>query len=343
VDPVTHALAGAAAARFVAGRPLGTAALLPGAIGALLPDADAFIRSSADPLLYAEFHRHFTHALAFIPVGGAIAALPWLLHGHHRRRWRGYLLATTAGYATHGLLDAATTYGTRLLWPFSDTRVAWNWISIVDPLFTLLLIAGVALSIGWGSARPAAAALLAGAVYLAVGAVQHARAAEVQAQVAAARGHETARAAVFPAFTTNIIWRSLYEADGRLYADRVRVPWWGPPTWSEGFAVPAARRDVLPPGVPTDGDGRRRRDLARFVEFAGGWIAPDPSDATTIGDARYSSAMDGFEPVWGIRFLPGNADPPVAWVDRSRQRRVSLHLIWREVLGADPTHAPVSP
>ena len=38
---------------------------------------------------------------------------------------------------THTLLDCFTTYGTQILLPFSDQRVAFNNISVVDPLYTL--------------------------------------------------------------------------------------------------------------------------------------------------------------------------------------------------------------
>ena len=56
--------------------------------------------------------------------------------------WRQtYLACLDTGYATHGLLDACTSYGTQLFWPFSDERVAWNNSSIVDPLFTLPILA----------------------------------------------------------------------------------------------------------------------------------------------------------------------------------------------------------
>jgi membrane-bound metal-dependent hydrolase YbcI (DUF457 family) len=40
------------------------------------------------------------------------------------------------GYATHAILDVATSYGTFLLWPFIEIRYSWNIISIVDPLFS---------------------------------------------------------------------------------------------------------------------------------------------------------------------------------------------------------------
>ena len=38
---------------------------------------------------------------------------------------------------THPLLDAFTTYGTQLFQPFSDYRVAFNTISVADPLYTV--------------------------------------------------------------------------------------------------------------------------------------------------------------------------------------------------------------
>lgn len=40
-------------------------------------------------------------------------------------------------FVTHILLDCFTTYGTQLLLPFSDDRIAWNSISVIDPLYTL--------------------------------------------------------------------------------------------------------------------------------------------------------------------------------------------------------------
>tara|TARA_B100000497_G_C7695221_1_gene424327 strand:+ start:385 stop:1587 length:1203 start_codon:yes stop_codon:yes gene_type:complete len=38
---------------------------------------------------------------------------------------------------THPLLDAFTTYGTQLFQPFSDYRVAFNTISVADPIYTV--------------------------------------------------------------------------------------------------------------------------------------------------------------------------------------------------------------
>jgi inner membrane protein len=333
MDPLTHALAGAAAARVTAGRSLNAAAMVAGAVGALLPDADAFIRSSADPLLYAEFHRHFTHSLAFIPIGGFVATLPWLIRRATRAQWRSYAMAATAGYATHGVLDAATTYGTLLWWPFSSLRISWDAIAIVDPLFTLVLAAAVALAYWRRAALPAAAALLLCGAYLFAGAAARDRALAVQQQVAAARGHTIARGAVFPAFASNVLWRSLYLADGTLHIDRIRVPWSGKPGWKPGTTVAVARLTDWSERARTD--PRLAHDLSRFNWFTDAWMARDPDDERLIADARYSQRVDRFEPVWGIRIdVPGPV--PIEWVDRSGERRIDPRELWDEIRGADP-------
>jgi|SRR5688572_18449445 len=333
MDPLTHALVGAAAARVALGRPLGNAAMLPGTIGALLPDVDALIRSSTDPLLYAAFHRHFTHSLAFIPVGGLVASVPWLVRRTTRGQWRTYVAAATVGYATHGVLDASTTYGTLLLWPFSTMRVSWDAIAIVDPLFTLVLAAGLSMAVWRHTALPAAAALVLCSLYLVTGVTVRDRALVVQRQIAVARGHTIERGAVFPGFLTNVLWRSLYLAGGTLHMDRIRVPWLGAPTWKPGPAVPVLRFADLEADVHAQ--SRLVRDFWRFNWFTDGWMARPPGESGIIADARYSESADRFEPVWGIRLdVPGPV--PVAWVDRSRQRRINPSALWAEICGADP-------
>ena len=134
MDPLSQGVLGVAAAQAVSKKPQARRAAFMGLVAGLAPDADVFITSATDPLLSLQFHRQFTHALVFIPIGALLAAL--VLHPLMGRRFlcfRTTYLFCLAGYATHGLLDACTSYGTQLLWPFSDLRVAWNNISIIDP------------------------------------------------------------------------------------------------------------------------------------------------------------------------------------------------------------------
>ncbi len=74
MDPLTQGAIGAAAAQCGARPERMKMAALVGGLAGILPDADIFIRSARDPLLSLDFHRQFTHSLAFVPVGAAIAA-----------------------------------------------------------------------------------------------------------------------------------------------------------------------------------------------------------------------------------------------------------------------------
>ena len=133
MDIVTQGLAGAVLAQSFSKNHETRIAMVIGFLAGLLADVDAlFTQSEIDPLLQLDFHRHFTHALLFIPFGGLIAAvLMWPVLKRYLP-FKRLLLFTTAGYATSGLIDACTSYGTSLLWPLSDERTAWNIISIID-------------------------------------------------------------------------------------------------------------------------------------------------------------------------------------------------------------------
>lgn len=318
MDPLTHALAGAVAASAVAGRQIGRRALAIGAVAALLPDVDVFIRSASDPLLAIEHHRGFTHSLVFAAVGGALAATPFLRRPE--RVW--FFLAATVAWLSHGLLDAATTYGTQLFWPFSRHRVGLDVISIIDPLFTLILLIGLLAALATRR-RLVFAIVIAAAAWLAAGEVQRQRALDAQRRLAALRGDSMTRAAVFPTVGNTVVWRSIYESDGSLHMDRLRVPWLREASYAPSDSVPLAR-----PEHPDE-----RRDFERFAWFSDGWVARAPSDPAIIGDARYSLRASRYDPVWGIRFRGGRTE----WVDRTRERDANLGAVWREITGRTVT------
>ena len=331
MDPLTQGLLGAAAAQALFHPQLGRKAALIGMVGGILPDADVFIRSAEDPLLAVEHHRGFTHALSFIPVGGAVASVPWLIRKKNRDRWKPVLGAAVAGYATHGLLDACTTYGTQLLWPFSSYRVAWNVISIVDPVFTSILLIGVVAS-AWRRRRwPALAALALCLAYLGVGTIQRNRALDVQQSVAEARAHEPPRRAVFPTIANLVVWRSLYQAEDSLHADRIRVPFFAAPAWQPGSSVPDLAIDDLDPALRQS--PRVRDDFRRFAWFSDKWVARAPDDPELLGDARYSLRTDSFRPIWGIRFTQRGNVVRTEWVDATGNRELGLSELWAEITG----------
>jgi len=109
MDIITQGLMGATVAQAGAKPKEVRLATLVGFGAPLLADADVLIRSTEDPLLFLENHRHFTHALFFIPAGALLASL--LLWPFLRKQLgfkRIYFYALLA-YATAGFLDACTS------------------------------------------------------------------------------------------------------------------------------------------------------------------------------------------------------------------------------------------
>jgi len=300
VDPLSQGVVGAIVAQSAARRAELRAASAAGFAAGLLPDIDVFIRSSHDPLLFLDYHRHFTHSLAFIPIGGAIAAL---LLWPVLRRWlppRRLLLFCVIGYATHGLLDACTTYGTQLLWPFSDRRVAWNVVSVVDPGFTLPILALMAMALLRSSPRWGQVAVALALAYLSVGWLQRERAEALLTRVAAEHGAAIERGGAKPSFGNLLLWRGVWQTGDTLHVVALRPGVFGPDRVS---AVATAPRFVPDRDIPMlRADDRQARDVARFEHFSAGWLVRLPADhGVLIGDLRYAMLPDRIDPLWAIR------------------------------------------
>ncbi|MEZ5302107.1 MAG: metal-dependent hydrolase [Verrucomicrobiales bacterium] len=299
MDPISQGVLGALAAGSFARRGEAKRGIAIGTLGGMAADLDILIRAADDPLLTIEFHRHFTHALVFIPVGALLVALfSWPLLGRALGFGRTYWFALL-GYATSGLLDACTSYGTQLLWPFSDARVAWHIISIIDPIFTFTLLFLIAVAFfrnGPALCRVAAAFALA---YLALGVVQNRRATAMLEDLAAARGHSAERLSVKPAIANLWLWRGLYIHGGRLYADAIRIPYWGTKSRIyEGESTPLVSAGAI--GSPVPEGSALEKDLRRFDHFSDGYLGWHPDRPGLLGDLRYSTIPNEIAPLWGI-------------------------------------------
>ena len=329
MDPLTQSLLGAAAAQAVLGNRLGRVAALAGAVGGELPDADIFL-PFADPAMPMEYHRHFTHSLVFIPVAAVLAALPFMARAPWRRQWKLVLAATTIGAATHGLLDTCTTYGTYLLWPFVNERLAWDVISIIDPVFTLALLVGVGWAAMTRTAVPARIGIALAIAYLGLGGVQHHRATRVQTALADARGQVIERGRVMPTLANLLVWRSVYEAEGRLYADAIRVGRPGSALARQGRSLPHIGIEDMPVDSP-----RVRGVFDKLDAFADGYVASLTGFPRVFGDMRYSMDPSGFNPIWGIRIEPEGSEPEVVWVHLASGRSSAVRDLWRWVLSEE--------
>lgn len=304
---------------------------IAGFLAGLAPDIDALIRSPSDPLTFLEYHRHFTHSLAFIPIGGLIVAL--LLRAVLRARWRLPFRDTfffcTLGLATHGLLDAATSYGTMLFWPFSDERISWSVVSIVDPAFTLPLTGLIALSMI--KLRPifAAAGLAWALAYLGIAQVQHAAAMEQATQLASTRGHTPVRVEAKPSFANILVWKTIYETPEHFYVDAVRAG--VSPKSFPGVMIPKLEhaRD-LPWLDPATQQGR---DIERFRFFSDGFIAADPSDPLRVIDIRYSFVPNQVNALWSIELSrTAGVDDHAVYRTHRRDVNAGLSALWHMIV-----------
>ena len=115
MDPVTQGAFGAIFAQTISSKKKILVGSIVGCFAGLAPDLDIFIRSASDPLLKLEYHRQFTHSLIFIPIGALIVTLFSRLLFKKYLSWSETYLFSFLGLATHGLLDACTSYGLSLI------------------------------------------------------------------------------------------------------------------------------------------------------------------------------------------------------------------------------------
>ncbi len=303
MDPVTQGVVGAAFAQTRGSQKMLAKAAVIGALAGMAPDLDVLIRSASDPLFALEFHRHFTHSLLFIPFGAALcAAAFYSLLGERWQLsfWQIYVWSFI-GYATHGLLDGCTSYGTQLLWPLTNYRFSWDIVSVVDLAFTLPLLALVILAARRRSRRYLWVAMTWGACYLSLGVVQHERAIAIGEELLAERGHHAIRLEAKPSFTNLAVWKLVYETEDRFYVDAVKPGLFENKVWPGSSIVKVnLEKDFR----WLDLDSQQAEDVRRFDWFSSGYIAIDPQDPLNIVDVRYSMLPHQISPLWGIRLSP---------------------------------------
>jgi membrane-bound metal-dependent hydrolase YbcI (DUF457 family) len=144
MDTITHGIAGALIGKGVFAERWGPAATFAATLGSVFPDCDVAAGAvTRDPLSILKYHRGITHsfvAMPFFAVG--LGALTWW--AAKRRGLRTSLgmlmLAAGVGLASHIALDGLTSFGTRMWDPISYARISWDWLFIIDPMLTALML-----------------------------------------------------------------------------------------------------------------------------------------------------------------------------------------------------------
>lgn len=176
MDTVTQMLLGGAIGQAGFRHRFGRRAIAVGAVLGLLPDLDVGVGLFGGQLANWIYHRGPTHSLLVTPLAGIL--IGWLLWRWHRRRYDdddprvgdgalgAWMWLGVLGLVTHPIIDLFTSYGTQLLAPLSDMRFSINAMSIIDPVYSLILL--VAVLYGLFTRRTRLAQSVAGAALLAI-------------------------------------------------------------------------------------------------------------------------------------------------------------------------------
>lgn len=144
MDSVTQFLLGAGVSAALLGPRHGMKAALIGGLVATLPDLDTFVPQE-NVMEAVTRHRGFSHSLIVQTL--LSPAIAWgikklLPRENFDYRW--LLLTVWLVLITHSLLDSLTTYGTQIFWPLeAGPPAAFPSVFIIDPVYTLTLLAGV--------------------------------------------------------------------------------------------------------------------------------------------------------------------------------------------------------
>ncbi|MBX2808939.1 MAG: metal-dependent hydrolase [Cellvibrionaceae bacterium] len=327
MDPLSQGVIAAVVAQQAARRRCLWLATVIGFLTGLTPDLDVLIFSTTDPLLSLEYHRQFTHSLFFIPFGSLVCAALlhycWLRH-RGLAFWQTYVFCAL-GYATHGVLDACTTYGTQLLWPFSDQRFAWHTISIIDPLFTLPLLILMLLAAFKRSRRTACMALAWAVIYSSLGVLQRERAEAAGWALAQSRGHAPQTLEAKPSFANILLWKIIYTTDTQYVVDAVRM---GVNTRIyEGESIAKLSLQTAFPWL--DPQSQQARDIERFRWFSNGYIAASPHHDNRIIDIRFSLLPNEIRGLWWIELDPAAApDAHITYQHADGARKDAFKRLW---------------
>lgn len=123
---------------------------------------------------------------------------------------------------THPLLDCCTTYGTQLLQPFWDYRIAFNNISVVDPLYTVPFLICLIIASRLTREHPRRRVfnwlgIGLSSVYLLFTFYNKFQVNQVFEQSLVREKIEFQRFSTFPTIFNNILWQGVAEGDSNYY------------------------------------------------------------------------------------------------------------------------------
>jgi inner membrane protein len=314
MDSLTQIALGAAVGTAVLGRKVGPRAALWGAVCGTLPDLDVLL-PYGDPVRDFTFHRAESHSIFWLTVASPLLAL--LVHRLHRKAgasFREWLALVWLALVTHPLLDAMTVYGTQMLLPFSDYPVGVGSVFIIDPLYTVPLIAGIA---GWlwlrkrdpvRAQRWNAAGLALSTLYLGWTVAAQSHVEGVVHRTVAATTLSDGRVLVTPSPFNSVLWRIVVMDDGGYHEGYYSL-------FDERETVRLTRHASQPDLLD---DVRHDWTVQRLAWFSKGFFAVQealPETRVADGSASTMGQLLGLVETAAADALPQDGVAPIVMTD----------------------------
>ena len=296
MDSFTQAILGAAVGEAVLGKRLGNRAIGWGAAFGTLPDLDVILTPFFDHAGWLWWHRGPSHSILVMVLASFLLAKPLA------KLWKSDRVSPAlAGWfvflvwSTHVLIDCFTTYGTLVYWPFDSTRLAFNNLFIIDPLFTLPILTCLIWAAFLRNPKQLAKrrhlnAIGLGLACLYVGLSFGAKAIisrGIEADLTKQGIEYTERFETPTAFNI-ILWRAVVNGE-----DEIRV---GYRSLVDGSSKPM-RWTIYPKGREAADKLGESRELNLVRHFSGDWwIARPHAKGIWIGDLRFGEMRE-----WGNR------------------------------------------
>ncbi len=248
------------------------------------------------------------------------------------REWYWFFFWTIC---THFLLDVFTSYGTQVFQPFSDYKVAFNTISVADPLYTVpfLLCVMIASRYMKGSVprtRWNWAGIAVSSIYLLFTVVNKASVDHKFAQRFANRGIHYDKFTAGPSILNNALWTGTVEGDTAYYSMMMSI--FDDADYVQHINVIPKNHELLDKFTST-------RELKILEWFTNGYytVSETAPDLYQLSDLRYGAMTDTVRSDQDFVFkfvIDNRSDVLKVTENRNRSRKDgALASLWTRIKG----------
>ena len=332
MDSLTQIVLGAAVGEAVLGKKVGNKAMVYGAIAGTIPDLDVIARYFTDTVTAIELHRGISHSIFFaIFMAPVFGWLVWKLHPKSNASWRDWSWLFFWGLFTHPILDAFTTWGTQLFWPF-DLRLAFQNIFVIDPLYTLpflffLILAALQNQTSAKRRRYNRLGLVVSTSYLALTMILKTVAYRSFTNSLDAQGIGYSNIAIRPSPLNTVLWTANIDTQDAYLIGNYSF-----------FDTQEISFKSYPKNHGYLGDLRNEEKIKRLIAIAEGWyIVTKKEHQLYFNDLRFGlMSLDNNETDWAFSYLVQKKNGIITVTETPKFRKDAQQLLsklWDRIWG----------